>query len=104
LHPWLIAQRRQVPDGCGTAKALDYSINRWPALGRKNWLCAGSLRAGQRAAAIMSLLVSAKLNGHDPYAYIKDALTRLPTQKNNQIGELLPHRRMPCPAPCNLLR
>jgi hypothetical protein len=58
-------------------------------------LFAGSLRAGQRAAAIMSLLVLAKLNGHDPYAYIKDVLTRLPTQKNNQIGELLPHRWMP---------
>lgn len=61
-------------------------------VGRKNWLFAGSLRAGQRAAAIMSLLVSAKLNGHDPYAYLKDVLMRLPTQKNHLIGELLPHR------------
>jgi len=58
---------------------------------RKNWLFAGSLRAGQRAAAIMSLIQSAKLNGHDPYAYLKDVLTRLPTQPNRRIKELLPH-------------
>ena len=61
------------------------------ALGRNNWLFAGSLRAGQRAAAVMSLIQSAKINGHDPYAYMKDVLTRLPTQKNSQIEELLPH-------------
>ena len=47
------------------------------AMGRSNWLFAGSLRAGKRAAAIMSLLQSAKLN--DPYEYLKDVLTRLPT-------------------------
>jgi len=41
----------------------------------------------------MSLIQSAKMNGHDPYAYIKDVLTRLPTQKANQIEDLLPHRR-----------
>ncbi len=61
------------------------------ALGRRNWLFAGSLRAGQRAAAIMSLIQSAKLNGHDPYVYLKDVLTRLPTQPASRIGELLPH-------------
>ena len=59
---------------------------------RKNWLFAGSLRAGQRAAAVMSLIQSAKLNGHDPFEYIKDVLTRLPTQKASRVGELLPHR------------
>jgi hypothetical protein len=48
------------------------------ALGRKNWLFAGSLRAGKRVAAIMSLIHSAKLNGHEPLAYLKDVLTRLP--------------------------
>ena len=51
------------------------------AIGRKNWLFAGSVRAGQRAAAVMSLIQSARLNGHDPYAYLKDVLQRLPTQK-----------------------
>jgi hypothetical protein len=62
---------------------------------RNNWLFAGSLRAGQRAAAVMSLIQSAKLNGHDPYAYIKDVLSRLPTHKNSQIAALLPHRWQP---------
>jgi hypothetical protein len=65
------------------------------ALGRSNWLFAGSLRAGQRAAAVMSLIQSARMNGHDPYAYLKDVLTRLPTHKASQIEELLPHRWQP---------
>ena len=65
------------------------------AIGRSNWLFAGSLSAGQRAAAVMSLLQSAKLNGHDPYAYIKDLLTGLPTQQANSVEELLPHRWQP---------
>ncbi|MCB1957856.1 MAG: transposase, partial [Rhodocyclaceae bacterium] len=120
LRRWLIARRGQVPDGSATAKAIDYSLNRWAALtryiddpavpadnnwvenrirpiaiGRSNWLFAGSLRAGQRAAAVMSLIQSAKLNGHDPFAYLKDVLTRLPTQPASRIGELLPHSWKP---------
>jgi transposase len=119
-HHWLIGQRQKVPDGSATAKAIDYSLKRWTALirytedgavpidnnrvenqirpwalGRSNWLFAGSLRSGQRAANVMSLIQSAKLNGHDPYAYLKDVLTRLPTQKNSQIDELLPHNWEP---------
>jgi len=43
----------------------------------------------------MTLIQSAKLNGHDPYAYLKDVLTKLPTQKNNAIDELLPHHWTP---------
>jgi transposase len=58
---------------------------------RNNWLFAGSLRAEQRAAAAMSLIQSAKINGLDPYAYVKDVLERLPTQRNSRIEELLPH-------------
>ena len=102
------------------AKALDYSLKRWVALtrylddgavpidnnavenqirpwalGRSNWLFAGSLRSGKRAAAIMSLIQSARMNGHDPYAYLKDVLTRLPTQKASEIEQLLPHQWMP---------
>ncbi len=57
-----------------------------------NWLFAGSLSAGQRAAAVMSLIQSAKMNGHDPYVYLKDVFTRLPTQPASRIEELLPHR------------
>lgn len=56
------------------------------------WLFAGSLRAGRRAAVVMSLIQSAKLNGHDPYLYLKDVLERLPTHPENRIDELLPHR------------
>ena len=120
LHQWMLLQRQKVPEGSATAKALDYSLRRWVALtrfcndgqlpidnnwienqirpialGRSNWLFAGSLRAGQRAAAVMSLIQSARMNGHDPYAYLKDVLTRLPTHKASQIEELLPHRWQP---------
>jgi len=117
LHTWLHRQRRQVPDGSATAKAIDYSLKRWEALtrfigdgdlpisnnwvenqirpialGRSNWLFAGSLRAGKRAAAVMSLVHSARINGHDPYAYLKDVLERLPTHPASRIDDLLPHR------------
>lgn len=56
-----------------------------------NRLFAGSLVAGQRAAAITSLIQPAKLNGLDPYAYLRDVLTRLPTHKERDIDQLLPH-------------
>jgi len=117
LHRWMLITRQKITDGSATAKALDYSLKRWVALtrfvddarlpadnnwienqirpiaiGRSNWLFAGSLRAGRRAAAVMSLIRSAKLNGHDPYAYLKDVLARLPTQRASQVDELLPHR------------
>lgn len=120
LHAWMQAHRFKVPDSTGMAKALDYSLKRWEALtrylddgrlpidnnwienqirpvalGRKNWLFAGSQRAGRRAAAAMSLIQSAKMNGHDPYAYLKDVLTRLPTHPNNRIEALLPHNWAP---------
>ena len=116
LKSWLADNRTKVPEGSATAKAIDYSLRRWQALtvfvddaqvpidnnwvenqmrpialGRKNWLFAGSLRAGQRAAAVMSLIQSAKLNGHDPHAYLKDVMDKLPTWPNSRILELLPH-------------
>lgn len=62
---------------------------------RKAWLFIGSELAGERAAVVMSLLQTAKLNGRDPRAYLKDVLTRLPTQLNSRIDELLPHRWKP---------
>jgi transposase len=117
LHVWLQLERIQVPDGGATAQAIDYSLNHWTALtrnlldgdvpvdnnhlenqirpwamGRKAWLFCGSELAGQRAAVVMSLVQSAKLNGHDPWAYLSDVLKRLPTQLNSRIEELLPHR------------
>jgi transposase len=116
LREWLLLHRLKATDGTAIAKAIDYSIGRWEALtrfvddgalpidnnwvenrirpialGRSNWLFAGSLRAGKRAAAIMSLIQSARLNGHDPYRYLKDVLERLPTQPASRIAELLPH-------------
>ncbi len=120
LHRWLLLQRQKATDGTALARALDYSLKRWAALvrfaddgdlpidnnhlenrirpialGRSNWLFAGSLRGGQRAAAVMSLVQSAKLNGHDPHAYLQDVLARLPTQPASRITELLPHRWQP---------
>ena len=62
------------------------------AIGWKNWLFAGSLGAGRRAAAIMSLIQSARLNGLEPLAYLTDVLTRPPAHPNKRIGEFLPHR------------
>ena len=54
-----------------------------------------ALYAGQRATAITSLIQSAKLNGHHPYAYLEDVLTRLPTHKQRDIDRLLPHLWQP---------
>ena len=51
-----------------------------------------SSAAARRLAAVMSLIQSARLYGHDPYRYLKDVLQRLPTQRASQIDELLPHR------------
>ncbi len=120
LREWLILHRQKVPEGSATAKAIEYSLGRWEALtryledgalpidnnwvenrirpvalGRSNWLFSGSLRAGQRAAVVMSLIQSAKLNGHDPYGYLKDVLERLPTHPASRIDELLPHHWQP---------
>ena len=120
LQRWMLLTRQKITDGSASAKALDYSLKRWGALtrfvgdgrlpvdnnwienqirpisiGRNNWLFAGSLRAGQRAAAVMSLIQSARMNRHDPYAYLKDVLTRLPTHRASRVEELLPHRWQP---------
>lgn len=64
-------------------------------MGRRAWLFAGSQFAGQRAAVVISLVQSAKLHGHDPWAYLNDVLTRLPTHLNSRIDELLPHNWQP---------
>ncbi len=120
LRQWLLDHKIKVPDGSSTMKAIDYSLKRWDALttflddphtpidnnwvenqirpiavGRKNWLFAGSLRSGQRNAAIMSLVQSAKLNGLNPLEYLTDVMDRLPTQPYSKINELLPHNWKP---------
>lgn len=117
---WLLEQRVLLVKADVTAKAMDYTLRRWAALtlhlqdaripvdnnavenairpialGRKNWLFVGSEQAGLRAATLMSLIESAKLNGHDAWAYLKDILTKLPTWPNSRLHELLPHRWTP---------
>lgn len=116
LRQWLELERRLVLDRGPAAAAIDYTLNHWKALtlhlddgavpidnnhlerqikpwamGRKAWMFVGSQIAGQRAAMVMSLVQSARLNGHDPFAYLSDVLRRLPTQLNSRIEELLPH-------------
>ena len=120
LHGWLKTQRLLLVKADATAKAMDYALSNWTALtqflgdgevpidnnaaenairplalGRKNWLFVGSQRAGERAAVLMSLIESAKLNGHDPWAYLKDVFERLPTLKHRDLAQLLPHNWQP---------
>lgn len=64
-------------------------------MGLRAWLFASSELAGQRATVVMSLVQSARLCGHHPHAYLKDALERLPTHLNSRIDELLPHQWCP---------
>ena len=117
LQAWLLQQRQTAAPGGAWARALDYALKRWTAvmryaergdlpidnnpadnairpiaLGRKNWLFAGSERAGGRAAAIQTLLATAKLNGLDPLAWLTDTLEKLPAWPNSRIDELLPLR------------
>lgn len=112
---WLDDTRLGTANGGALAKAIDYTLKRWPALrayadtghlpidnnpvenairpiaiGKKNWLFAGSERAGKRAAAIQTLLATAKLNGIEPAAWLKDTLEKLPTWPNSRLDELLP--------------
>jgi len=116
LHAWLVEQRQRLANADTTARAIDYSLSNWRALtrylddgnvpidnnaaenavrplcvGRKNWLFVGSQQAGERAAVVMSLIESAKLNGHDPWVYLKDVFERLPTLKQRDLHQLLPY-------------
>lgn len=120
FEAWLKLQRTQVLDGGKIAAAIDYSLNAWPGLtlhiddgavaidnnlverqikpwklGAKNWLFVGSELAGQRAAVVMSLVQSAKLNGLDPWAYLRDVLERIHSHPDHRLDELLPHRWRP---------
>ena len=60
------------------------------AVGRRNWTFAGSDRGGERAAAIYTLIETAKLGGIDPQAWLADVLARLPDHPARRIGDLLP--------------
>ena len=115
FHDWLVNTRVGIANGSASAKAMDYTLKRWPALiryaetghlpidnnpvengirpiaiGKKNWLFTGSERAGKRAAAIQTLLGTAKLNGLNPADWLRDVLKKLPVWPNSRIDELLP--------------
>jgi transposase len=115
LRAWLEATLPKLSGKSDLAKAMRYTLGRWDALtrllhdgrieidnnaaersiraialGRKNYLFAGSDAGGERAAAIYSLIETAKLNGLDPEAYLRDILARIADHKINRIGELLP--------------
>jgi len=115
MHQWLHSMLGKLSKKSAVASAIHYALGRWPALlrycddgrveidnnaaeralravvlGRKNYLFAGSDSGGERAASIYSLIGTAKLNGLDPEAYLRDVLTRISDHPINRIGELLP--------------
>lgn len=123
LHAWMRAERPKLPRGSDVAKAMDYMLKRWPAftrflddgricltnnaaeralrgiaLGRKSWLFAGSDRGGRRAAAMYSLIITAKLNDTDPQAWLADVLARIAEHPAHRLDELLPWNWKPAPA------
>jgi transposase len=122
LERWLREERPKLSRGNDLAKAMDYLLKRWPAftrflndgriclsnnaaeralrgiaLGRKSWLFAGSDRGGQRAAAMYSLIVTAKMNGINPQAWLADVLARIAGHPARDIDELLPWNWRPLP-------
>jgi transposase len=124
LESWMREQRVKLSRGNDLARAMDYLLKRWTAftrflddgriclsnnaaeralrgiaLGRKSWLFAGSDRGGQRAAALYSLIVSAKMNEVDPQAWLADVLARIAGHPAHRIDELLPWNWQPRSAP-----
>lgn len=115
LETWMRAERGKLSRHSDVARAMDYMLKRWPAftrfvddgricltnnaaeralrgiaIGRKAWLFAGSDRGGERAAAIYTLIITAKLNGLDPRAWLADALQRIADHPASRLDELLP--------------
>ena len=115
LETWIRAARGKMSRHADVAKAIDYMLKRWDAfsrflgdgricltnnaaeralrgiaLGRKSWLFAGSDRGGQRAAAMYSLMVNARLNAIDPRAWLADILRRIGDHPASRLNELLP--------------
>ena len=112
---WMRAERARLSRHADLARAIDYMLKRWPAftrflddgriclsnnaaeralrgiaLGRRAWLFAGSDRGGERAAAIYTLIATAKLNGVDPQAWLADVLRRIADHPAAHLHELLP--------------
>ena len=115
LEAWMREQRAKLSRHDPVAKALDYMLTRWAsfsrflsdgricvsnnaaerairslALGRRNWLFAGSDRGGQRAAMMYSLITTAKMNGIDPQAWLADVLDRIANHPAHRLDELMP--------------
>jgi transposase len=115
LEAWMRTERARLSRHADLAKAIDYMLKRWPAftgflddgriclsnnaaeralrgiaLGRRAWLFAGSDRGGERAAAIYTLIATAKLNRVDPQAWLADVLRRIADHPASQLHELLP--------------
>lgn len=120
LHHWLLATAKQISKKSDLAGAIHYALARWKALtryrddgrieidnnaaeralravalGRKDYLFAGADCGGERAAAIYSLIGTAKLNGIDPEAYLRYVLTHIADHPINRIDELLPWNLSP---------
>ena len=120
LRVYMREQRAKLSRGNDLAKAIDYILKRWAAftlfldegrvclsnnaaeralrgiaLGRKSWLFAGSDRGGQRAAAMYSMIVTAKMNDVDPQAWLADVLARIAGHPASKIDELLPWHWQP---------
>ena len=115
LESWMRGARSRMSRHAYVAKAIDYMLKRWEAftrflsdgriclsnnaaeralrgiaLGRKSWLFAGSDRGGQRAAAMYSLMITAKLNRIDPGAWLADVLARIGDHPASRLDQLLP--------------
>ena len=115
LRNWMEAERSGLSRHTAIAKAIDYMLKRWPAftrfladgriclsnnaaeralrgiaIGRKAWLFAGSDRGGERAAAMFTLIETAKLNDIDPQAWLADVLGRINDHPAARLNELLP--------------
>jgi transposase len=117
LETWMRTERAKLSRHNDVAKAMDYMLKRWDAftrflddgricltnnaaeralrcvaLGRRNWTFCGSDRGGERAAAIYTLIASAKLNDIDPEAWLTDVLRRINDHPASKLDELLPWR------------
>jgi transposase len=115
LEKWMRAERARLSRHAATAQAIDYMLTRWPAftrflddcrvclsnnaaeralrgiaLGRRSWMFAGSDRGGERAAAMYTLIATAKLNSINPQAWLADVLARTADYPALRINELLP--------------
>jgi hypothetical protein len=122
LAAWMRATVPKLSGKSDLAGAMRYTLGRWPALtrylddgrlaidnnpaervlravalGRKNWLFAGSDRGGERAAAIYSLIETARLNGLNPQAWLADVIARINAHPAKRIADLLPWNWKPAP-------